>query len=160
KLKQTSSEAVYIASTAGQDAGFIVKQLRELNFDGKIFGGMPIISNEFFTIAGDSAEGVIATSAAFDSQAPDVQNFRNVYFARFGKEPEVASANAYDAVKILAEAIKNCKGDNTECIRDYLYPLKNYPGVGGNTSFDKNGDVIKPVILKIAKNGKFVVLKE
>ena len=59
-------------------------------------------------------------------------------------------------MRIVADAVKSCKGDNSECIKSFLYKVKDYPGVGGLTTFDQNGDVVKPVILKTVKNGQFV----
>ena len=43
-------------------------------------------------------------------------------------------------------------GNDPDKIKAGLYALKNYPGVSGVTSFDENGDVVKPVIFKTVKN--------
>jgi branched-chain amino acid transport system substrate-binding protein len=45
-------------------------------------------------------------------------------------------------------------------VKKALYDIKDFVGVTGKTSFDKNGDVIKPIGIKVVKDGKFVwVLK-
>ena len=69
------------------------------------------------------------------------------------------SANSYDALKILANII-NKSGYNADKIKHALYKTKNYPGVSGLTTFDNNGDVIKPVIIKTVRNGKFTIFKK
>jgi len=43
--------------------------------------------------------------------------------------------------------------DSTK-IKDYLYTVRNYPGASGITTFDKNGDVVKSIFIKIYRDGK------
>jgi ABC-type branched-subunit amino acid transport system substrate-binding protein len=48
-----------------------------------------------------------------------------------------------------------------ENIRNKLYEVsKNYQGVSGNLEFDQNGDVIKSILVKQIKNGKFAEYKQ
>ena len=42
---------------------------------------------------------------------------------------------------------------------DKLYKIKDYQGVSGLTTFDENGDVIKPVAIKTVLNGKFSIVR-
>jgi ABC-type branched-subunit amino acid transport system substrate-binding protein len=63
--------------------------------------------------------------------------------------------NGYDAIQILATLVSK-HGDNGEKIRDGLYSLKSYHGVGGILSFDTNGDANKPLNLYVVRDGKFV----
>ena len=51
-------------------------------------------------------------------------------------------------------------GNDPDKIKAGLYALKNYPGVSGVTSFDENGDVVKPVIFKTVKNKQYIIIKE
>jgi|TARA_B100000315_G_scaffold244387_1_gene268893 branched-chain amino acid transport system substrate-binding protein len=46
--------------------------------------------------------------------------------------------------------------EEPEDIKQFLLSVKNYAGAGGTLSFDKNGDVQKPVLIKTVKNGEFV----
>lgn len=68
------------------------------------------------------------------------------------------AVNAYDAVYLVKLAIEK-GGYNGEGIENALYSIKDFPGVNGTLSFDKNGDVVKPLTIKTVKNGKFVVVK-
>ena len=138
----------------------MTKQIRELGFKQLITTTPVPESTEFLDASGIYSEGVVYTSPAFDINDPNVQDYRMSYKTAYGKESDFVSANAYDAMRIIADAVKNCRGDNSECIKGYLYQVKDYPGVGGTTSFDQNGDVIKPVILKTVKNGQFVKYEE
>ncbi|GAI47596.1 unnamed protein product [marine sediment metagenome] len=51
-------------------------------------------------------------------------------------------------------------GYNSERIKNILYGVKNYPGVNGSLTFDSNGDVIKSLVIKTVRNGKFIVVKQ
>jgi branched-chain amino acid transport system substrate-binding protein len=155
QAKQSGAEAFYLAVALGKDGAVIVKQIRETKFDGLIAASTAVETKEFLT-AGDAAEGIFFSAPSFELENPNIQNYREAFKAKYGKDSDFMSANAYDAVKIIAMAIKHCDGIQSDCIRDYLYQLKDYAGVGGLTTFDKNGDVIKPVIIKTIQKGQFI----
>ncbi|MFH1801950.1 MAG: penicillin-binding protein activator [archaeon] len=156
KAQATNAEAFYLAVNSGLDGGLIVKQAKEAGFEGTIMGSTGLETGEFLEAAGEAANGVYFTSPAFDLSNPKVKEYNEKYSSRYEEQSSAFAANAYDAIKILSEAIDYCHGDNTECIRDFLYGLDNYPGIGGLTTFDSNGDVIKPVMIKTVKDNKIV----
>lgn len=156
KAKNAGAQAFYVAVAAGFDAGIIVRQIRELGFDGLITASMGVESPEFVEGAGQAAEGVIWTSAMLDESNARTKDYKKNYHDLAGKESSVYAANAYDGLHMLSQALDSCKGPNTDCIRDYLYSLKDYPGIGGRTSFDQNGDVAKDLFLKTVKNNQFI----
>lgn len=154
KIKESGAKTVYLAPNSGKDAGIIVKQAKELNLNIKIIGAPGVESKDFLAV-GNVTEGVIFSSSYFNENqfSEVVKNYTAIY----NEEPNWVVANAYDGTMILFEGIKSCNGDkDVECIKNYLYELKDYPGLGGLTSFDENGDVIKPVMIKIVKDGQFV----
>lgn len=157
KAKNSKAEAFYLAVAGGFDSGNIVKQIRELGFSGLISGSTGIASQEFLDGAGVASENVIFSTVVLDENNSEVNDFKTAYKNKYGKESNLYAANAYDAINILALAVNSCQGDkNTECLRDYLYKLKDYPGIGGKTTFDSNGDVTKPITFETVKNGQFV----
>ena len=160
KVKNSGAEAFYVVPTFGKDGGLMTKQIRELGYKQLITTTPVPESTEFLDTSGIYSEGVVFTSPAFDIDDPDIQDYRTSYKMAYGKESDFISANAYDAMNIIADAVKTCKGDDSECIKNYLYKVKDYPGVGGLTSFDQNGDVAKLVIIKTVKNGQFVKYEE
>lgn len=161
KSLDKNPEAFYLSVTAGTDAGILVKQIRELGFEGLISGSTAFESEEFLNGAGEASEGIFFTSPAFNIENPEITDYREKYKRLYGKESSAFAANAYDALKILANAIESCGGDeDTDCIKNYLYNLKDYPGIGGKTTFDENGDVTKPIQFKTIKNGEFVSYEE
>ncbi|HQH26521.1 MAG TPA: ABC transporter substrate-binding protein [Oligoflexia bacterium] len=155
KAKNSAPQAFYLSPTTGQDAGVLVKQLRELGYDGLITGNVAIESEEFLRGAGAAAAGVHYTYPDYDAGAPGAREFSGVFRARFGTDPDIFAANTYDAVLIIAQGFAACRASMPDCLKDYLYSVKDYRGVGGNTSFDEHGDAVKPIIIKCVKDGKF-----
>ena len=139
-----------------------MRQLKELGIKTQILSVALFEDPEILEKAGDVAEGAIYTYyGTFSPKSEDarVQEFIGKFRRKYGVDPEYYAPIGYDAVKILALAIE--KGDfDSEQIKSALYQIKDFPGLSGTTSFDKNGDVIKPVILKTVKNGKFLRYKQ
>ena len=76
-------------------------------------------SVEFSDTAGIYSEGIVYTSPAFDIDDPNIQGYRTSYKTMYGQESDFISANGYDAMRIVADAVKSCKGDNSECIKSF-----------------------------------------
>ena len=156
KIKKGHPQGVYLAGLV-TELGYILKQSKELNFKNRFFASAGIEGAKLFEIAGDSAEGVIFGSPAFDpaSNEPLIKNFVMKYKQRYNQDPDFFTANAYDALKLIAIALDK-GGYSSEGVKNALYSIKDYPGVGGTTTFDSDGEVIKPVRLKIINNNQFL----
>ena len=106
-------------------------------------------------IGGDGWQGIVAdTSAAsgayvgtsFNAEdpSPGVQRFVKAFESRYQAKPDAFAALAYDATRLLAEAIAK-KGNSREGIRDYLASLRSnnaFDGVTGPVYFNESGDPI------------------
>ncbi|RJO60682.1 hypothetical protein C4544_04670 [candidate division WS5 bacterium] len=156
KIKESHPQGVYLAGLVTELA-YILKQSKELNFKTSFFASAGIEGSKLFEIAGDSAEGVIFGSPAFDpaSNEPLIRNFVMKYRQRYNQDPDFFTANAYDALKLIAISIDKA-GYSSEGVKNTLYSIKDYPGVGGTTTFDSDGEVIKPIRIKIIKGDQFV----
>lgn len=158
KLKDNNIQAIYLIAYA-KEGGILLKQSYEQNYMPQWFSANPIEAPEFLEIAGKSAEGIIYSIAKYDPNDALSKKFNSEYKARYGSDSEMFAANSYDAVNIGTLAISNTDGSG-EQIKTYLYDsIKDYPGVAGLTTFDHNGDVIKSAIIKIIKNGQFILLE-
>jgi branched-chain amino acid transport system substrate-binding protein len=159
KISSEKPEIIYLVGYYKEMAQ-ILNQSTQLNIHYPVYSSVCFEDNELLKIAGKNAEGVIYTTPYFDindSSGP-FTNFKKSYFTKYNEEPDVYGAHGYDAMRIIADAI-NKNGNNADKVKNYLYALKDYHGVSGNTTFDLNGDVIKPVMLKIVKDRKFEILK-
>ena len=94
-----------------------------------------------------------------DSADDQIKKFLNSYQKKFNVPPTYYSALAYDATNIICLSLKNANYDVTK-VKDEIYKIKNFKGISGLTSLDKNGDVSKPVSLKVVKDGRFTFFEE
>lgn len=153
KIKNTNPEAVFLALTV-KEAGIFIKQSEELGFQPKWLSITTIQSPQIFEIAGKASNGLVFVSEGGDPSNPKYSEFVLKYKKSFRNEPAMNALNAYDAIYILAPMIaKGMKGSE---IRNKLYSIKNYRGIGGILTFDKNGDASKPLNLMVVKNQKFI----
>lgn len=126
----------------------ILKQLKELGYEGDLYGNYFGGSNQIQQI--EQAQGMIYFSDPSITNNEKKKEYFDKYQEVYGELPdlEFPAVARYDAVYILSEAIEFCEEVNPECIRDYLYELESYSGVLGEYSFDENGDLsgIKPSV--------------
>ena len=134
-----------------------VKQAREMGIKAKIVGAEGFDSPKFIEIAGRAAEGVIiVTDFDRDSSNPLVKEFVKRYKAKRGIEPDMVAASSFDAVMVLAEAIKKAGSLDKAKIMDALRSLRDYNGVAGKILyFTGNGNAVKELTLQIIRNGEF-----
>ena len=83
-----------------------------------------------------------------------MSQFVSRYRERYGKDPDTTAGHFYDAVRIITAAANAAKDLSPAAIRDALHQVKDFPGVTGKMTFDDHGDVTKPVMIKVVKDGK------
>ncbi|MBT3406149.1 ABC transporter substrate-binding protein [Candidatus Woesearchaeota archaeon] len=154
KIKSSDSDVVYFA---GLSLELAVKQAKELGIESQILAPVIIESQDLLDVAGEAADGILYTAPAFDPESDDmiIGDFVDDFVTRYGDLPERTAADSYDAVMIIALALEVC-GQDSICIRDELYGVTDYRGVGGLTTFDEFGDVSKPLAIKMVEKEKFV----
>src|SRR5258708_25827988 len=86
---------------------------------------------------------------------PVVAAFTAKYKARWNNEsPGAFSALGYDAVYILADAIKRAGGTDGAKLRDALAATKDFPGISGTTTIDKDRNASKSATIIALTDGK------
>jgi ABC-type branched-subunit amino acid transport system substrate-binding protein len=157
RIKKTSPDAIVLWGNAKESA-LILKQIRELGMEQPVYGSDRMVSQEFLQIAGSLAEGIVTTCQYNpDADDPRLKAFKAAYLKRFGQEPDVFAAHAYDGTNMVIEAIQKV-GLNRVKIRDILLDLKTfqgYEGVTGKVTFDATWNNIRPVFMAEVSNGKF-----
>lgn len=156
-IKKVSPDAILIWGNAKESA-LILKQIRELGMKQPVYGSDRMVSPEFLQIAGKDAEGVV-TTCQYNPEAniSKLKTFKTNYSKRFGLEPDVFAAHAYDGMNMIIEAIHKV-GLNRVLIRDVLTDLKtfqNYQGVTGEIIFDKSWNDIGDIWMAKVQNGQF-----
>jgi branched-chain amino acid transport system substrate-binding protein len=155
QLRAKNPDAVYLVGL-DKELGLILKESNEKGFKPQFFGSSGAISPKLLETAAGAAEGLICGSAPFhpDSTDPRIASFVKAYKDRFGTDPEYFSATSYDAIQIIVDLMKKGALDS-EALKNGLYGIKDYDGIGGKTTFDQYGEVNKPIDLVQVKGGKF-----
>ena len=144
KLIEANPDAIHIAPQSEFSAGTIVKQARELGYEGPIYGETIAVGKTALDIAGDSATGLKAITATPDPNNAKAQevlaNFRERY--KYITLPWHLGS-AYDDVYIAAECLKRTNDDqDADGFRDCLYDITWSGALGNNYSFDSDGEVV------------------
>lgn len=147
KLNNVKPDAILSISQV-TDATITLVNSKELNIKLPLFFQTEALDDpSVIKNAGDATDGAIYVSFAKINNNKS-KTFLETYKKKYGKEPELFAAESYDAVMLIADILKNNVDGNSESIKDALYEIKNYEGASGTFTFDKNGDVIKPLAIK------------
>ena len=144
KLLNANPDGLHVAAQSEFTGGTIVKQARELGYEGPIYSDIVPIGTTALEIAGDAATGMKAITADLDpvnSKAQEViANFR----ARYDYVTlQWYLGSAYDDVYITAECLKRTEDDqDADGFRDCLYDITWSGAIGDDYSFDGNGEVV------------------
>jgi branched-chain amino acid transport system substrate-binding protein len=140
KVRATKPDVVMYG---GMDAtaGPMAKQMKQLGIKAPMLAGDGVCSPEFIKLAGDAA-GVLTCSMAGEAvekmaKGPD---FVARYKAKFNQDVQVYSPYSYDAVFVIAEAMKRAGKADRAAIAAAM-PATNYTGVTGTIAFDEKGDI-------------------
>ena len=141
------------------DVGQIAQQARDLGISVPLVGGDGWESPKLIEIGGPALEGCYYANHYFYADpAPVVHNFVEKYKQRFQASPDAMAALAYDAMHVLAEAMKRAKKLDGPTLRDAIAATKGYAGVTGTITLgpDRN-PVGKKLIIEEIKNGQLAV---
>lgn len=157
RIKSTNPDGILIWGNPKESA-LIVNQVREMGMNVPLFASDRTVSPVFIDIAGENAEGLVTTCQYNPkSDNPKLKVFKKQYTERFGMEPDVFAAHAYDGMNIIIEAIQKA-GLNRYLIRDLLTDLETfqgYEGVTGKLIIDSAFNDVGTIYMARLKDGNF-----
>lgn len=144
------------------EGGLFMKEVRKQGMKQVLAGGDGLYAPDFISLGGNSVEGsmVYCSFSADPKYTSDkTKAFVDAYKKlNNNKEPDYFSVQGYDAVMMIANAMKQANSTDPSKFKLDLAKTKNYEGVSGKISFTANGEPIKsPVYLMEVKGGKFTV---
>jgi branched-chain amino acid transport system substrate-binding protein len=126
-------------------AGPMLKQMKALGINAKFMGGDGICTAGLPALAGDGlADDMVYCAEAGgvdEAGKPAMDKFREDFKAKFGVEVQVYAPYVYDAVKLMADAMKRADSADPAKYLPELAKTSGYQGVTGNISFDEKGDI-------------------
>lgn len=155
KIKGTNPDLI-LCSALYNEGAVIMDQARKMGIDVPFVGGNGFNSPQVIEIAGGAADGLVVATPWFGKKDdPKVQEFVQKYTEKYGKEPDQFAAQAYDALYLMAKAVKDAGSADRDAIRDSLANISGFEGILGKVSFDDEGDIVMEPTVLIIKDGKF-----
>ena len=158
-IKQSGADIVstYIANST--DVAIFGKQLRQLGVKVEWVGSPSVSTDTAMKLAGEALYGTYSIADFSPGSSPEAQSYATKYTTKYKTDPDFYSSWAYDAVNILALAIKDAKSTKPDDVAKALHAIKGYKGTEGTYSFDKNGDGLHGYNIVKNDNGKTVFVK-
>ncbi len=142
------------------EAALIMKEARKQGLKAKMFGGDGLFSPKLIELGGDAVEGTMSALGFSPEQAsPVTAKFVESFKKKFnGAEPGLFDAQGYDAITLLADAMKRANSVDPKVFKGALAQTRKFEGVSGTISMQANREPIKsPLALLEVKGGKFVL---
>jgi branched-chain amino acid transport system substrate-binding protein len=158
KIKSANPDLVFFSGKYTDNA-LAVRQAREIGIKAIFSGSVTWVVPDFLKIAGAAAEGSTYPSY-FETtlRTPKAKQFVVSYQKKYGRDPEWMCVYCYDAIYIIADAVRRAKSIEGPAIRDALAKTKDLEGVCGATTFDEHGHAKGRVFITEIREGKRVVL--
>ena len=169
KIKSASPDAIVCWGTNPGPA-VVAKNVRQLKIDIPLYQSHGVASPKFIELAGDAAEGIVLPTGKIlvtdllpddDVQKKILNDYQTAYKAKWNSNVSGFGGYAYDAVQLLAKALKGSDGDRAK-IRDALESITKHVGVTGEFNFspaDHNGLSPDAFVMVEIKDGTWKLLK-
>jgi branched-chain amino acid transport system substrate-binding protein len=172
KIKASNSDAIVLSALVAE-GGPIMVQARQLAIAQPFIGGNGMNSPRVFELAKDSSDNLwVGSPWSVENPAPENKRFIASYQKAYGTLPDQFAAQAYDAIYIVAQALKKIKltgkleGDR-KALRDAL-PATQWTGATGPFKFrqvtGRDGkpagyDAVQTAIVMMTKGNQYVIQK-
>jgi len=160
KVKAANPDVLYMVSYV-MDASLLMKQIKELRLDAKLFAGgaAGFAIPEFLTNAKDAAEYTFsATLWSPEVKYEGAAAFAKKYKEKYGKEAGYHAALAYSAMYVIKDALTRAKSRSPEDIREALKATSMTTAFGPVKFEDREGyqnqNFVETLLLQVQK-GKF-----
>lgn len=141
------------------DVAFLSAQLAFLDVQVPLIGTNGWNHPDLLTLGRNTLEGGVFGDALFlHSPEPDVQRFIAEYRERFQTDPSIFAGQAYDAMRIILEAINGEATTGPE-IQEH-FARCDLPTLGGMTRFGEGGILDRKVYMIQIRRGQFIQANE
>ena len=157
KIKSKDMDILYVPGYY-EEVGKIVKQAREMGITVPIVGADGWDSPKLGEIASASAlnNTYFTNHYSVEDTSPKAKAFVEAYTNEYGQKPEALAVLGYDAVYVLADAIKRANSTDAAKIIEALATTKDFPAISGVTTINKTHDADKNAVVIEMKDGKQV----
>jgi branched-chain amino acid transport system substrate-binding protein len=155
-IRSRNPDVIYVPGYYGE-VGVIAKQAQQLDIKAPMLGGDGWDAVQLWELGGNALNGsYISNHYSVDDPSPAIRKFVADYRARNGSAPDALAALGYDAMRVLADAIKRAGTTEGPQLRDAINTTKNFPGVTGTITIDADRNAVKPAVVLKLQDGKYI----
>jgi branched-chain amino acid transport system substrate-binding protein len=146
QVRSQKPDAVFVTGYY-PEAAIITRQARELGLNVPMLGGDGWVGDALKNGREALNNTYISNHYSGDNPDPLVQDFVQSYREKFGRDPDSIAALAYDAVKVLTDAITRANSTEGPKVRDALAST-DLPGITGRLKMNAQRNVDKPAVIQ------------
>lgn len=129
-------DAIELDGNSPTTAGLIVKQARELGFNGKIVRTGGPATQEIVNVAGKKATEGLLVHTPIDPDLASTKAYADLYAAKYKHAMNGFSPAFYDGTNMLFEAMRRAGTvTDTDRVREELAKIKGFPGALGTLNW-------------------------
>lgn len=158
-LKTAGAQVMALYATRAEDAAIIQRQYKELGSPFRFIGSAVNAEADTLALSKDNSVGIDVV-VDFTFGASDAsKKYASAYTSAYNSSPDTLTAWNFDAINIMANAIKQA-GTDRSAIMKAILANQNYQGVCGTFAFTPNGDGLhENSVVEVQKGGTFKLLK-
>ena len=168
KIKSAAPDAIVCWGTNPGPA-VVAKNVKQLKIKIPLYQSHGVASPKFIELAGDAAEGITLPTGkilvtgllpADDVQKKILEDYQADYSAKYKGNVSGFGGYAFDAMNLLAQALKGSNGDKNK-IRQALESTRNHIGATGEFNFsaeDHNGLSPDAFVIVEIKDGTWALI--
>jgi len=155
-IRSANPDVIYVPGYYGE-VGVIAKQAKQLGINVPLLGGDGWDAPQLFELGGEALNGdYISNHYSVEDPSPAIQKFVGDFNSRYNIKPDALAALGYDAMRVLADAIKRAGTTNGPKLRDAIAATKDFPGVTGVITINSERNAVKSAVVLKIQDGKFV----
>lgn len=160
KIGQSKPDVFYYSGYY-PEFGLMLKQAKQLGLKFTMMGGDANNDPTLIKTAGSAAEGALIDTAPLAQFLSSAKGYVSDYQAQYGSGPGPYSSYEYDAVEVIAQAMKTANSTAAAQVDKALHAITSYTGITGDFHFDSHGDRVPAnYIIITVKNGSFAAYKK
>jgi branched-chain amino acid transport system substrate-binding protein len=154
KIKSTNPQAVFVPGYY-TEVGLVARQAKKSGLAVPLLGGDGWDSPKLVEIGGEALDGsYYSNHFSVDDTSPAIQKFVGDYKARYHEVPDALAGLGFDSASVLFDAMRRANTTDPAKVRDAIAQTKDYAGVTGKITIDKDRNAVKPAVVLQVKAGK------
>jgi len=160
-IAKAGAEGVLVAGSAAAQGISIADAVKNSAPNLKVISGHALYIYELLTEGKASVEGMYVSSPWHAKvNKPEVQSYAKDFNDFFGGQANARSALASDVLFLIASILEKNPDADRQMLMTKLSEVGTkspaFEGTTGTTAFDKNGDVVKPIVILQIKSNNFI----